>query len=80
MKLIISRPFKLVTDTLSVNTLFANYLTGKWPVKGQLTNLLAGCQKMNANFSCAKNVVSASRPENSSGFFYPARKLKPMLP
>ena len=37
----------------SVNTHFANYLTEKWPVMGQLTNLWASGQQ-NANFSCAK--------------------------
>ena len=69
-----------MTDKLSVNTHFANYIYEKLPVKGQLTNLWAGSEKMNANFACAKNVVHASRPENWPGFLYPARKLKPMLP
>ena len=63
-----------MTDKLSVNTHFPNYLTENWPVKGQLTNLWVGGQKMNANFACAKNVVSVSQPENWSGFLYPARK------
>ena len=76
MRSLIFRQFQLVTDKLSVNTHLANYSTGKWPVKGQLTNLWAGGQKTNADFVCAKNFVRASRPENWSGFLYSTRKLE----